>query len=59
MFKFNLFSRLFSVNLEVGEFVVPKQYKKLILNSDGTVKEVFFTVSGRKIPLTEIRKREL
>ena len=42
MFKFNLFSHLFSVQLEageckVGEFVVPKQYKKLILNSDGTL----------------------
>jgi len=29
------------------------------MNSDGTLKEVEFTVSGRKIPLTEIRKREL
>ena len=29
------------------------------MNSDGTLKEVEFTVSGRKIPLTEIRKRQL
>ena len=63
MFKFNLFSQLFSVNLEVGEytigeFVVCKQYNKLILNSDGTLKEVFFTVFGKKIPLAEIRKGE-
>lgn len=39
--------------------MVPKKYKKLVLNSDGTLKEVQFTVSGRKIPLSEIRKREL
>ena len=38
---------------------MPKQYKKLILNSDGTLEEVFFTVSGRKISLAEIRKKEL
>lgn len=43
----------------IGELVVPKQYKKLVLTSEGTLKEVVFTVSGRKIPLTEIRKREL
>ena len=40
----------------IGELVVPKKYKKLVMNSDGTLKEVEFTVSGRKIPLTEIRK---
>lgn len=38
---------------------MPKKYKKIVMNSDGTLKEVEFTVSGRKIPLTEIRKREL
>ena len=38
---------------------MPKQYKKLVLKSDGTLKEVLFTVCGRKIPLNEIRKREL
>lgn len=52
------------MKLEAGEYtiaelVVPKQYKKLVLTSEGTLKEVEFTVSGRKIPLTEIRKREL
>lgn len=41
------------------ELVVPKKYKKLVMNNDSTLKEVPFTVSGRKIPLTEIRKREL
>ena len=60
MFKFNLFSHLFSVKLEageckVGEFLVPKQYKKLILNSDGTLKKV----SGSKIPSQEKGTREV
>lgn len=39
--------------------MVPKKYKNLVLNSDGTLKEVEFMVSARKIPLSEIRKREL
>lgn len=34
-------------------------YKKLVLKSDGTLQQVEFTVSARKIPLSEIRKREL
>lgn len=40
---------------KVGEFVVPKQYKKLILNSDGTLKKV----SGRKILNQEKGTREV
>ena len=40
----------------LGEVVTPKSYKKLTLNPDGTLKEEYFTVSGRKIPLLEIRK---
>ncbi|CAH3017290.1 unnamed protein product [Porites evermanni] len=43
----------------IGELVVPKQHKKLILNSDGTLNEVLSTVSGRKIPLAENIKRDL
>ena len=39
--------------------MVPKTYRKYVLKSDGTLQEVEFTVSARKIPLTEIRKREL
>ena len=39
--------------------LVPRQHKKLILNSDGTFKEVLSTVSGRKIPLAENTKRDL
>ena len=33
--------------------------QKLVLKSDGTLQQVEFTVSARKIPLSEIRKREL
>ena len=51
--------KLEAVEYTIGELVVPKQYKKLVLTSEGILKEVEFTVSGRKIPLTEIRKREL
>ena len=43
----------------IGEMVVPRRYKKLILNSNGTLKEVQFTVSGRKRSLNEIRRTEL
>lgn len=43
----------------LGEVVTPKTYKKLTLNPDGTLKEEYFTVSGRKIPLLEIRKNIL
>ncbi|KAM7435879.1 hypothetical protein ABFA07_014264 [Porites harrisoni] len=43
----------------IGELVVPKRYRKYVLKSDGTLQEVEFTVSARKIPLAEIRKREL
>lgn len=43
-----------------GELVIPgKKYKKLVLKSNGTLQQVEFTVSARKIPLSEIRKREL
>ncbi len=43
----------------LGEIITPKCYKKLSLNPDGTLKEEYFTVSGRKIPLLEIRKNIL
>ena len=39
--------------------MVSKRYKKLALKSDGTLQEVQFPVSTRKLPLYEIRKREL
>lgn len=43
----------------IGELVFPKKYKKLILKSNGTLQQVEFTVSARKIPPSEIRNREL
>ena len=43
----------------LGEIVAPKTYQKLTLDSDGTLKKECFTVSGRKIPLLEIRKNLL
>ena len=43
----------------LGEIISPKCYKKLSLNPDGTLKEEYFWVSGRKIPLLDIRKRLL
>ena len=43
----------------IDELVVPKRYCKLVLKSDGTLQEVEFTVSARKIPLSEIRQQEL
>ncbi|XP_074606658.1 uncharacterized protein LOC141859700 isoform X2 [Acropora palmata] len=58
--KTNRNQRSIQVKLEagectVGEFVVPKQYKKLIQNSDGTLKKV----SGTKIPNQEKGTREV
>ena len=38
------------------EIITPQCYKKLMLHPDDTLKEEYFTVSGRKIPLLEIRK---
>ena len=43
----------------LGEIVAPNSYQKLTLDSNGTLKKECFTVSGRKIPLLEIRKNLL
>mgnify|MGYP000220579222 FL=1 len=43
----------------LGEIIAPKTYQKLTLDSNGTLKKECFTVSGRKIPLLEIRKTRL
>ena len=43
----------------LGEIVAPKTYQKLTLDSNGNLKKECFTVSGRKIPLLEIRKNLL
>ena len=39
--------------------IVPQTYKKVVLAEDGTIKTELCTVSGRKIPLSEIRERML
>ena len=39
--------------------IVPQTYKKVVLAKDGTIKTELFSVSGRKIPLSEIRERML
>ena len=41
----------------IGELVVPKRNRKLVLKSDSTLQEVEFTVCAWKIPLSEIRKK--
>ena len=43
----------------LGELVVPRKYKKMILDETGCLKEDTYTVVGRKIPLLEIRRREM
>ena len=40
----------------LGEIITPRRHRKLMLHPDGTLKEGYFTVRGRKIPLLEIRK---
>ncbi|KAL9977591.1 hypothetical protein ACROYT_G015012 [Oculina patagonica] len=57
--KETLKDKLDSGEYIIGELVVPKKYRKLVLKSDGSLQEVEFTVSARKIPLLEIRKWEL
>ncbi len=36
--------------------IVPQSFKKVVLTKEGTIKTEVFTVSGRKIPLLEIRQ---
>ncbi|KAK2549139.1 hypothetical protein P5673_030514 [Acropora cervicornis] len=43
----------------LGEMIVPQTFKKVMLTKEGHLKTETFTVSGRKIPLLEIRKRML
>lgn len=39
--------------------IVPQTLKKVLLTKEGTIKTERLTVSGRKIPLLEIRTRML
>lgn len=52
-------SKIESGEYILGEMIVPQTYKKVVLDEDGTIKTELFTVSGRKIPLSDIRDRTL
>lgn len=43
----------------LGKMVVPKQYKRLVIKQDGSIEEETFYVSGRQIPLEDIRVKTL
>ena len=49
-------TKIMNGEYRLGEIITPRCYRKLMLHPDGTLKEEYFTVSGRKIPLLEIRK---
>ena len=42
--------------ISIGEMIVPKRYKKLILNKNNEIEATEFVVEGRKRPLDEIRR---
>ena len=42
----------------LGEPIVPKEYKKMVIKNNQVTEEIF-TIYGRKIPLTKIRKKLL
>ena len=42
----------------LGEAIVPKEYKKMVIKNSQFTEEIF-TIDGRKIPLMEIRKKLL
>jgi len=43
----------------LGELIVPKKYKKMVIDQNGNIQTQEFTVEGRKNPLDEIRKKML
>ena len=56
---FTLQSKVESGEYVFGEIIVPQTFKKVTLTKEGHFKTEKFTVSGRKIPLLETRKRML
>ena len=52
-------SKIESGEYILGEMIVPQTFKKVTLTKEGTIKTETFTVSGRKIPLLDIRKNML
>ena len=59
MHYFTFQSKIESGEYVLGETIVPQTYRKVVLAEDGTIKTEFFTVSGRTIPLSDIRERIL
>ena len=57
--SFTLQSKVESGEYVLGEMIVPQTFKKVTLTKGGHLKTETFTVSGRKIPLLEIRKSAL
>ena len=41
----------------LGDLIHPKSFEKLVINKNGEVKKTLYTVSGRKIPFSTIRKK--
>ena len=41
----------------LGELVEPKTYYKLVLDSNGTISKIPFTVHAQRIPLRDLRRK--
>ncbi|XP_078384061.1 uncharacterized protein LOC144666512 [Oculina patagonica] len=54
-----LMSKIESGEYILGEMIVPQTFKKVTLTKEGKIKTETFTVTGRKIPLLDIRKNML
>ncbi|KAL9977669.1 hypothetical protein ACROYT_G015099 [Oculina patagonica] len=52
-------SKIESGEYILGEMIVPQTVKKVTLTKEGKIKKETFTVTGRKIPLLDIRKNML
>ena len=46
-------------DISIGEMIVPKRFKKLVLNRNNEIETTEFVVEGRKRPLEEIRRKPL
>ena len=54
-----ILEKIKSGEYNLGKIITPREYRKMIITPDGEVKEEKFYVSGRKIPLFDIRKQLL
>ena len=57
--KEQLKTKIRTKEFSIGELIVPKKFKKLLLDKDNNIKEVEFITEGRKRPLDEIREKML